>query len=110
MFDFYKTLDLAYLGDNWKDCYIKFRAVTVSEIGQFTGLKEKDSADSIKVIVALLEEKFVEGYAMKNGERVALKKEDIKEFPVDILTDVINLFSESISKKKLNPSTTASEV
>lgn len=112
MFDIFKVLDLTDLGENWKNCYLKFGVLTVGEIQKVAGLTaDKDDVTKItETALGILEEKFLEGYAIKGGIRVAVKKDDLKEFPVDILTKAFEILAGGeIGKKKLNLSTTPSE-
>lgn len=107
LFDIYKTLDLGYLGDAWKECYLKFRPFNVSELQKLSGIDpENNKEEATQKAIDLLKEKFVEGKAVSNKEVVDIKAEDLTEFPVEVILDAIKLLSEGLDKKKENPSTT----
>ena len=94
-----KRLDLSFLGKDWEGCYLEFSSIPFS---QMEGLS-KLSATPEKVvgeIVSVLEKFFMGGEAIgEDGERVVVKKEDIKEFPFEVIAKIINLMVVEIEKK-----------
>ena len=109
MFDIYTTFDLSYLGDSWKDCYLKFSTISVKDVQLFTGLEKTETKEGINKTLDVLSKKFIEGFAISEGVRVTVKKEDLGEFPVDILLAVIQKFTAGLDKKKEITSLTPSE-
>lgn len=110
MFDIFKTVDLSFLGEEWKDCYLKFSSLSLSEVGKLTSIKQStDPLQVSNITIGLLESKFIEGKAVKGGVVVDVQKEDLKELPIDIVNKILESFAEGLDKKKLKQSTTASE-
>ncbi len=104
-FDVFRQLDLNFLGDNWKGCYIKFRYISLAEAKGFAELGfDKDDPKSVQQAldktVEVLKEKFVEGKAMADGQMVDLKKEQLAELPTDVLNKAILLLTGSLDEDK----------
>lgn len=110
MFDIFETIDLKELyGESWDGCFIKLRPISLSEVTKMAGIEKKTEQEAMNFMMELLQSKFVEGYGMKEGKKVTLKKEDLSEFPINFITYASEKLTESVSKKKLNPTTTPSE-
>ena len=95
-FDISKKVPLEYEG--WEDCYLTF---SLPSYGDLKGLTDDKATDPEKVekgletIVGL----FKEGYAMSEGKRVEVKKEDLKDMPIEILTNCFKAISGEVSPK-----------
>lgn len=112
MFDIYTTVDLSYLGDDWKDCYLKFHPFTVDDLNIVTEIDSmKDNVEAIaKKAAQVLSDKFIDGYAIDQGQKVQVTKETIKLFPLGTMLEILNQFSSGLDKKKENKLETSSEV
>lgn len=94
-FNFIKTIKLDFIGDFWKDCYIKFNGLTFAELKEIQPKLdnldvEKDLTETSKFMIELLKSKFVEGKGIsEKNEIIDISKDDLEEFPVDILTKFI---------------------
>lgn len=104
-FDIFRTLPLDFLGEGWKDCYIKYSYLTLEEGKKFALLQvnpddKQNAIEAIDQAVALVEEKFIEGKAISGGQVVDIKKEDLKTFPVSVLNQSIILLSGADDIKK----------
>jgi len=109
MFDFFKKIDLDFVADDWKDCYLTIREISMEEVEQFASIDEKtEPKEASRMIVDVLTDKFVEGFGMKDGVRTAFTKEDVKTFPPSILYALIGSLHEGLDKKKLKTSNTPS--
>lgn len=101
-FDIFRRLSLDFLGEEWKDCYLKFSYLTADEAKAFAGIKvDKNSPteDLNKVFeraIKILEDKFVEGKGIRDKQIVDIKKEDLKEFPVEILNKSVECLVGSL--------------
>mgnify|MGYP001557964001 CR=1 FL=1 len=97
-FDITKKVDLSYLGEKWKDCYLEF---DLPSYGDLKDLSNSDTTDAEKVekgletIVGL----FRGGFAISNGVKVEVKKDDLKDVPVEILTKCFKAISGEIDPK-----------
>ena len=96
-FDITKKIPLEYEG--WKDCYLEFSLPSFGDLKDLTN--EKATADTEKVEKGLetIERLFKGGFAMSEGKRIEVKKEDLKDIPIKILTDCFRAISGEISPK-----------
>lgn len=100
MFDIYTTIDLSYIGPDWKDCYLKFYPFTIKDVEANKDVADLKGEEAGKRIGEILSEKFVSGYAISDGKRVEVNKETVKQFPMAIMMDIIDSFSTGLPKKK----------
>src|SRR3990167_2737989 len=106
-FDVFRKLDLSFLGETWKECFIEFRYITVAEAKSFSSFTlNKDDPKSVEnaldTSIKILEDKFVSGKALQDGKLVDLKKEDLKDLPVEVLNRSIIILTGGDEVKK-NP-------
>jgi hypothetical protein len=106
MFDIFKVYDLSYLGDAWKGCSLKFNSFTLADIEVVVNVNKENAVEEI---VKVLQNKFIEGEAIKGGQKVKVTKEALISFPVEVLNDLFVFFTKGMDKKKSLISTTASE-
>lgn len=105
-FDIFTTIPLDFVNENWKDCYLKFSYITADELKDFAGTSidkddKKSTNDASDKTFKMLEDKFVEGKALVGGSVVDVTKENIRDFPINILKYCIeNLMSVDEDKKK----------
>lgn len=106
MFDIFKILDLSYLGKEWENCYLKFHSFSIKELLQLNMVTPTTSQDvATEKIINILKSKFVEGFAIKNGERIAVVKDDLDIMPlIEVINPAIEMFKDTDIKKNLNPS------
>lgn len=114
MFDITKKIDLSYLGEEWKDCYISFAPLSIAEVRKLPQMAKAtddpvEAEKNIDVILNLLREKFLGGEGIKEGKRVPIKKEDIDQLPADLVIDIMASLNGGLDKKKLNLSQMPSE-
>lgn len=76
-----KKVSLDFLGEEYAKAYLVFKAVPVSEYGELlTKLDTTDRAETVKVMVALLKKKFIEGkFPGDDGELADLTADDIEQ-------------------------------
>jgi len=99
-FDITKKVDLAYIGDNWKECYIEFSLPSYGDLKLYTKDEEK-ATDEEKLEKGLnqISNLFKAGYAISGGEKIELKKEDLVDLPIEILTKCFQAISGQIDPK-----------
>ncbi len=96
--DITKKVSLEYLGEEWKECYLEFR---LPSYGDLKNLTNEDATDQEKVdkgletIVGL----FKGGLAVSEGKQVDVQSEDIKDFPIEVLTKCFKAISGDIDPK-----------
>ena len=87
-----KTINLGFLGEEYKESFLRFRHLAVSEFGELRQRIDAAGDDEIKsqdVIIGILEDKFIEG--IFEGQKVA--KEDIKQFDNPTIIKCFELFT-----------------
>lgn len=93
-----KRIDLESLGEQYKDSYLIFRAISVREYGPLANDAKRLSEDgekSLKFLLEQLETRFVEGKF--NGQD--LSKEDIGDFGPDVIIECFNQMRGDIGPK-----------
>jgi hypothetical protein len=94
-----KTLKLDYLGQGWEDAYLNLSGLSFKEMRIFAKMgaefdKENPESDkNLDLTVELIEDHFIGGKAWNGSELVDLKKEDIPDLPVEVLTRAIQLLA-----------------
>ena len=87
-------------GDEWKDCYIKFKEPSIKQVQNMSNVTEKEQ--DFDVIDKILEESFIAGKAFNGEAIVDLEKGDLSELPFTIYRDCMNFllsgFKESAKK------------
>lgn len=84
-----KRVNLDFLGDEYKEAYLVFNAVPVSEYPELKAKldKENDNIKLIKIMVGVLQDKFVAGKFPVDGKLEDVTKEDIGSFDEATLTE-----------------------
>ena len=74
-----KTIPLDFLGEEWRDCFVAFRALT------FKDLEALDTTDqSGRAVLDLLRRKFVSGRAIdEEGQPFDLTPDDLDSFDIE---------------------------
>ena len=96
-FDISKKIDLSYLGENWKDCYLEFNLPSYGDLKDMTndGTDTEKVEKGLETIVGL----FKSGFAVSEGKRTEVKKEDLKDIPIEILTKCFKAISGEVDPK-----------
>jgi hypothetical protein len=102
-----KKLELDFLGDKWKGCYLEFNSITIRDLNEkvlgFT-LKDKDNPVEVREAylktMGLLKDCYVKGEGIdEKGNRVPIDKEDLVNLPPEVLTKSINFLVGSPQEK-----------
>lgn len=101
-----KTFSLSFVADEWKEAYLIFNAFSVQDIkerlSKLSTVNQEDNSQVTKgldLMVTILEDKFVEGKAPTEGGLVDVKKEDIKDMPVEVIAKAVSFLSQGLSKQ-----------
>ncbi len=104
-----KKFMLDFVDEVWKEkgAYLELAAFSVSDVkdklSKLTGVKETDPTSvtsALDTMIELLEEKFLGGKAVGiDGELVSLKKEDIRELPVEVISRAVGFLSQGVSNQ-----------
>lgn len=109
--DLYKNVDLSYLGEGWGECYLKFSPLTISEAQELSKIKNaSDDEEIITKATNILESKFIEGKVLSDGKVTDLPKDEVKNLPIELIVESMNVLSAGLDAKKKNQSMTPSEV
>ena len=82
-----KKISLAYLGEEWKECYLEFDSPTYDEIKKAVpDFTKEDKIEAGESAFKFLEDSFIGGKAISEGGIVDVKKEDLGDFPMDVVT------------------------
>lgn len=96
-FDIRLKLNLDFLGEGWKDCYLAFSPLTVKDAKELRDITPTDK-DTLDKGMNLLKDKFIEGTALSNGKLVTVKKTDLDEMPMSVINKSIELMVEAVSE------------
>jgi len=94
-----KTINLDFLGSEWKDCYIKINSLTLGELASLASFT-KDETKAGAFMVQLIKDKFVDGRGWDGKKVIAIKKEDIDDLPIDIFGGLYEQLMGNLPKKK----------
>lgn len=114
--DIKERYSLKHLGDGWQHCYIEFSPITMKDLTgdilTLSGLEQDNPetvAEATKSTVSLLKEHFVGGKVLSGGKVVELKRDDLEELPVRVLTGVLSFLSQGLAEENQKPSGTSSQ-
>lgn len=92
-----KTVKLDFLGENYKESFIVFKALPVGKYKEYKkkidAVGEDEDTKSIDLIISILEENFVSGKVFSGGELVELTKENIKQLDVETIVECFQKFA-----------------
>lgn len=105
-FKIVKRFSLDFLGKEWKDAYIDFQRVTISDIKnvfpKFRSIDAKSDKEVVKGIdemVKFLKEKFVsgKGVTVETDKLVDLEVEDLETLPAEVLSRALSFLSLGVT-------------
>ncbi len=99
MFVSIKTIKLDFLGEDWKDCYIKINSLTLGELTSLASFTKDETKAGI-FMVNLIKDKFMEGKGWDGKKIVDIKKDDIEDLPIDIFGGLYEQLMGNLPKKK----------
>ena len=97
-FDITKKVDLAYLGEDWKECYLEFNLPSYGDLKDLTNADTTDAEKAEKGLETILG-LFKGGFAMSEGKKMEVKKEDLEDMPVEIMNKCFKAISGEIDPK-----------
>lgn len=90
-----KTFQLNFLGEEWKDCFLKFSSVSINENKELIKQKlgSKTTEEIVDITMKFLQDHFISGNAFDSETKqvVAIKAEELGELP-SIITEKVILF------------------
>ena len=95
-FDITKKVDLSYLGEDWKDCYLEFDLPSYGDLKDLSnGTDQEKVENGLQTIVGL----YRGGFAISGGVKVEVKKDDLNDIPVEVLTKCFKAISGELDPK-----------
>lgn len=83
-----KTFSLSFLGEEWKDCFIKFSSTSINESKKLINMKlgDKSPQEITDLSIKLLSDHFLEGVAFDDETKqiVPLEKKDLWNMPSEV--------------------------
>jgi hypothetical protein len=99
-----QKIDLSHIGEGWDGCHLSFKALTLKDLKDISGLDpEADTDGAIKSMVTLLKKHFVSGEAMMTTDsgdgKMSVEAGDLDNLPVTIITTCIKALAGSTDPK-----------
>ncbi len=100
-----KRVELAFLGDEWKDAYIVLTPLAVREFKEIQKAAPQDDTDNAANIEAmdtmmlLIKEHFLSGKGWDGEALVAIEPEDLDDLPVEIISACISSLAGTTDPK-----------
>ena len=95
-----RKIELAAMGDEWKDCYIVFNSPTTAQIGKLeVGNDDIPNEEKLQRSVGLITELFIEGKGYNGTEVQSINTKDIPDLPLLLLNYCFEQLASSISPK-----------
>lgn len=94
-----KNVDLSFLGEEWNGCFLKVSGLTLGEVEKLSEMGE-DNTKAGRYMVSLVSDKFLEGKGFDGGKIVDIKKEDVKDLPLEVVSAIFEKLTADVSKKK----------
>lgn len=104
-----KRLSLEFLGDEWKECYIKFKALSYNQLDVIAQLDIETDPKKLdlkkvqkasKEIKGVLERQFTEGKGWNGKEIIGMEKNDIGELPAEVIRKSLILLVGGLEKNE----------
>lgn len=101
-FKIVRKISLDFLGEEYKDSYLKFNAISMAELeglqSQFAGIDtdSKDSTEIVKLLANQLGSRFVEGKVASEGKLVDVEKDDLLDLPVDAVNRIVEVLAGKV--------------
>lgn|SRR3990167_3642605 len=94
-FKIVQTMKLDFVGEEWKECYMKLEPLSTRESEEIDTMIKKGAKESeVKEILELVKSKFIEGTGIDaEGKKIMLTKEDLLELPMFVLLEMVRFLS-----------------
>ena len=96
--DITKKVDLSYLGDAWKECFLEFRLPSYADIKDFS-VETTDNKEAMTKAMTTIKELFVAGKAISEGKVIEVTKDDLDDFPVEIIAKCVQVITGQVDPK-----------
>jgi len=97
-----RKLDLGELGEDWKECFVTLRDMTVEEVQRFVpsiAKTEDGSKEQMDMIGEIISNCFVEGKGFDGSKVIEIKKEDLGNLPLKVYLKCFDFLVEGSSAK-----------
>jgi hypothetical protein len=95
-----KRVDLSFLGEGWKECFIEFNAPSYGEIKKILPeVEEGATAKNAEIGMEILEKLFLTGKGFDGKQKIEMTKDDLEELPIQVITKCLEAMQETPPKK-----------
>ena len=93
-----KKIDLSHLGEGWEGGFITLSPFTFNDNAQIIRLRKivtsneisnEEAEQASNEVVALLQDKFIEGMGFNGEKLVAITKENLSDLPMEIIVLIL---------------------
>lgn len=97
-----KTIKLDFLEpkEQWSECYLQIASLSLGEVEKMSLFNKENMDKATEYMISLLQEKLIGGKGWDGKEVVDIKKEDVKELPVEAINYIFQELISGLSKKK----------
>lgn len=89
-----KRVDLDFLGDDYKEAYLVFKAMPVKDYESFTADVDKvEDKDSVRFLLNKLKENFVGGKFPGDDGMQDLKADDLEDFDAETIIKAFQTYT-----------------
>lgn len=89
-----KRISLEFLGDKYKDAYLIFTAIPISEYDEILGQKSEDTRlASVKRILKIISAHFISGEFPVNGKLESITERDLSDFDEGTLAHIFEVLT-----------------
>jgi hypothetical protein len=96
--DITKKVSLDYLGEGWEKCYLEFRLPSYGDLSKLT-VSEGTDAEKVEKGLETIVGLFKSGLAISEGKETEVKGEDIRDFPIEVITKCFKAISGEVDPK-----------
>lgn len=88
-----KKIGLEFLGEEYKDSYLVFQAITMNEIEEIqekalVAQERQDPKENLNFFKSVVAPRFVEGKIAQDGKLVEVTKDDLPNLPLEVFIDI----------------------
>lgn len=95
-----KRVGLEFLGEDYKDSYLVFNAVTMKDLDEIQAQaaivqEHQDPKENLDFFRSVVDPRFVEGKINQDGKLAEVSKDDLQDLPLEVYVEI---FQELMGK------------
>jgi len=98
-----KKIQLDFLGEDYKEAYLEFRAIPLKEYEVYTKQLQNEKDDSVAglMVIDILDKQFMGGeFPDEKGEMFKVEKDQLKDFDIETAIKVFQALTGQIQDPK----------